>query len=65
MRMLIKRICMAFNGLLKPKKVLRVMSVNAATAVLSWNERKFWMLWKMDFPGFDSSATHGRIQEDG
>lgn len=44
------RICMAFNGLLNPNIVLRVINVRAATAVLSWNDKKFWMLWKMDFP---------------
>lgn len=37
-------ICMAFSGLLRPKKVLSVISVKAATAVLSWKDRKFWML---------------------
>ena len=41
MRMLMKRICIAFKGLLRPKKVLRVISVSAAHAVLSWNDRKF------------------------
>ena len=50
MRMLMNRICMAFRGLLRPKNVLRVISVSAATAVLSWNDKKFWMLWKIDFP---------------
>jgi hypothetical protein len=50
MRMLMKRICIAFKGLLKPKKVLNVIKVKAATAVLSWNERKFWILWNIDFP---------------
>ena len=44
MRMLMKRICIAFRGLLRPKNVLSVIRVRAATAVLSWNERKFWML---------------------
>ena len=44
------RICMAFRGLLSPKNVLRVISVSAAQAVLSWKDRKFWMLWKMDLP---------------
>ena len=43
MRMLMNRICIALRGLLSPKNVLSVMSVSAATAVLSWNERKFWM----------------------
>ena len=50
MRMLIKRICMALRGLLSPKNVLRVISVRAATAVLSWNDRKFWILWKIPLP---------------
>jgi hypothetical protein len=44
------KICIAFNGLLSPKNVLSVISVSAATAVLSWNDKKFWMLWKMDLP---------------
>ena len=44
MRMLMKRICMALRGLLRPKKVLIVIKLSAATAVLSWNDRKFWML---------------------
>lgn len=41
---------MAFSGLLNPSIVLSVMSVRAAAAVLSWKAKKFWMLWKMDFP---------------
>lgn len=45
-----KRICIAFSGLLSPKNVLSVMRVRAATAVLSWNDRKFWILWNIDFP---------------
>jgi len=49
-RMLMKRICMAFNGLLSLKTVLNVIRLKAATAVLSWNEMKFWILWKMDLP---------------
>ena len=48
--MLMKRICIAFNGLLSLKTVLNVIRVKAATAVLSWNEMKFWMLWKIDLP---------------
>jgi len=48
--MLMKRICMAFKGLLSPSMVLSVMSVRAAAAVLSWNDKKFWMLWKIDLP---------------
>ena len=45
-----KRICIALRGLLSPKNVLNVIKVNAAAAVLSWNDKKFWMLWKIDFP---------------
>lgn len=30
--------------------MLNVIKVSAAAAVLSWNDKKFWMLWKMDFP---------------
>lgn len=48
--MLINRICIAFRGFGNRKKVLSVMSVRAATAVLSWKDKKFWMLWKMDLP---------------
>jgi len=48
--MLMKRICIALRGLLSPRNVLSVIKVNAAAAVLSWNDKKFWMLWKMDFP---------------
>lgn len=48
--MLMKRICIALRGLLSPRNVLNVIKVNAAAAVLSWNDKKFWMLWKMDFP---------------
>ena len=44
------KICIAFKGLLNPKNVLSVISVRAATAVLSWNDRKFWILWKIDLP---------------
>jgi hypothetical protein len=46
-----KRICIALRGLLRPSIVLRVMRVRAAAAVLSWNARKFWMLWNIDLPG--------------
>jgi hypothetical protein len=49
-RILIKRICIAFNGLSSPIIVLTVISVKAAAAVLNWNERKFWMLWNIDLP---------------
>jgi len=49
-RILMKRICIGLRGLLSPKHVLSVIKVNAAAAVLSWNDKKFWMLWKMDFP---------------
>ena len=41
MRMFINRICIALRGLLSPKNVLSVIRVNAAQAVLSWNDRKF------------------------
>lgn len=40
-KMLINKICMAFKGLLSPSRVLSVISVRAAAAVLSWNDRKF------------------------
>ena len=50
MRILINKICMALRGLLKPNIVLRVIKDKAATAVLSWNDRKFWILWKIDLP---------------
>lgn len=39
-----KRICIAFSGLVKPKRVEMVMMERAATAVDSWKTRKFWML---------------------
>jgi hypothetical protein len=39
-----KRICIGFSGSLSPNAVHSVISVSAATAVLSWKERKFWML---------------------
>jgi len=42
--MLMNRICIALSGLLSPNIVLSVMSVSAAAAVLSWNDRTFWML---------------------
>ena len=60
MRMLMNRICIAFKGLLSPNNVLRVMRVRAAHAVLSWNDRKFWMLWKMDFPASCVSLAGAR-----
>ena len=43
-RMLINRICIGFKGLSSPSIVLTVISVNAAAAVLSWKDKKFWML---------------------
>ena len=50
MRILINKICMALRGLLNPKKVLIVINMSAATAVLNWNDKKFWILWNIDFP---------------
>lgn len=50
MRMFINRICIALSGLLSPNIVLRVINVSAAAAVLSWKERKFWILWNIDLP---------------
>jgi hypothetical protein len=47
------RICMAFSGLLRPNIVESVMRVSAAAAVLSWKERKFWILWNILFPEID------------
>jgi hypothetical protein len=29
------------------------MSVSAAAAVLSWKDKKFWILWKIDLPWKD------------
>jgi hypothetical protein len=52
--MLMNRICIALRGLLSLKTVLSVIKLRAATAVLSWKEMKFWMLWKMDFPRNES-----------
>jgi hypothetical protein len=43
-KILMNKICIAFKGLLSPNMVLSVMSVNAAAAVLNWNDRKFWIL---------------------
>ena len=56
-----KRICIAFKGLLSPKNVLRVISVSAAHAVLSWKDKKFWMLWKMDFPVKEMSSAESNL----
>jgi hypothetical protein len=39
-----KRICIGLRGLLSPQNVLNVINANAAAAVLSWNDKKFWML---------------------
>jgi hypothetical protein len=44
MRMLMKRICIALSGLVRPNSVEMVMIERAATAVDSWKTRKFWML---------------------
>jgi hypothetical protein len=41
---------MALSGFVSPNNVLKVISVSAAAAVLSWKERKFWMLWNIDLP---------------
>lgn len=43
-KILINKICIAFRGLSKPSIVLSVISVNAAAAVLSWNDKKFCIL---------------------
>lgn len=43
-RILMNNICMALSGLLSPSMVLSVISVSAAAAVLSWNDKKFWIL---------------------
>lgn len=45
-----KRICIAFRGLLRPNKVLREMRARAETAVLSWKARKCWILLKIVLP---------------
>lgn len=50
MRMLMNRICIALRGFVSPNIVLKVINVSAAAAVLSWKERKFWMLWNIDLP---------------
>jgi len=50
MRMLMNSICIALSGFVSPNNVLRVINVSAAAAVLSWKERKFWMLWNIDLP---------------
>jgi hypothetical protein len=60
--MLMKRICIALRGLLSPRIVLNVIKVNAAAAVLSWNDKKFWMLWKMDFPAEKLSQNSDPLQ---
>jgi hypothetical protein len=44
------RICIALSGFVSPNIVLKVINVSAAAAVLSWKERKFWMLWNIDLP---------------
>lgn len=49
-RILMNNICIALSGLLNPNIVLSVMSVRAAHAVLSWNDKKFWILWNIDLP---------------
>jgi hypothetical protein len=54
MRILMKRICIALRGLLRPRTVLSVIKVKAAAAVLNWKARKFWMLWNIDLPGTTS-----------
>lgn len=41
---------MAFNGFSSPNKVLRVISVRAAAAVLSWKAKKLLILWNIDLP---------------
>jgi hypothetical protein len=50
MRIFMNRICIALSGLLSPNIVLSVINVSAAAAVLSWKERKFWILWNIDLP---------------
>lgn len=50
MMMLMKRICIAFRGLLIPRTVVSDISARAETAVLSWNARKCWILWKIVLP---------------
>jgi hypothetical protein len=59
-RMLMNRICIALSGFDSPSSVLSVMRVSAAAAVLSWNERKFWMLWKMLFPAHGHQSLNPR-----
>ena len=57
------RICIALSGLLSPNIVLSVMSVSAAAAVLSWKDRKFWMLWNIDLPvSLPSEVSTQRVQ---
>lgn len=59
-RILINKICIAFSGLLSPNIVLSVISVNAAAAVLNWNDRKFCMLWNIDLPSQKSIISDSR-----
>ena len=61
-RILINRICIAFNGFSRPNKVLRVISVRAAAAVLSWKAKKLLILWNIDLPSEPSSVLHPIIQ---
>jgi len=56
--MLMNRICIELSGLLNPNIVLNVMSVSAAAAVLSWKDKKFWMLWNIDFPALSFSGAN-------
>lgn len=44
--------------------VLKVISVKAAAAVLSWNDKKFWMLWNIDLPAPFASATGETLYHD-
>ena len=44
MCLLIHKICIALSGFLNPKNVLKSTKLNAATLVLSWKVKKFWLL---------------------
>jgi hypothetical protein len=39
--MLMNKICIALSGFVSPNIVLKVISVSAAAAVLSWKDKKF------------------------
>ena len=58
--MFIQSICMGFMGFWRPRNVASATNANADKLVLSWKQRKFWMLWNMFLPSSMASNIESK-----